>query len=70
MRCWPSSTSELIGRDLIEIDQPERIALEQRMDDRLFPLPTAIGIEVVTLILRLNGELATQPEQPLPSSWL
>ena len=56
---------ELVLRDFVEIDQPERIPLEQRMDDRLLFLAAAIRIDVVALVLRLNGELSAQPEQPL-----
>ena len=55
----------LVRRHLIEVDQPERIALEQRMNHRLFPLAAAIGIEIVALVFRLNGQLAAQSEQAL-----
>ena len=63
MRCWPSSTSNLSVRDLVEVDQPERISLEQRVNDRLLALPAALGVDVVPLILGLNRELPAQPEQ-------
>jgi len=49
---------ELVLRALVEVDQPERIALEQRFDDRLLLLAAIVGINVVALVLRLNGKLA------------
>src|SRR5439155_23614017 len=55
---------ELVLCDFVEIDQPQRIPLEQRFDDRRLFLATAVGIDVVALVLRLNGELSPQPEQP------
>ncbi len=63
MRCWPSNTSNLSLADFVEIDQPERVALEQRVDDRLLFLAAAIRIDIVALVLRLDGELSAQPEQ-------
>ena len=55
---------ELVLRDFVEIDQSQRIPLEQRFDDRRLFLAAAIRIEVVALVLRLNGELPAQPEKP------
>src|SRR5436309_9557499 len=44
---------ELVVTDFVEVDQPERIPFEQRFDDRRLFLATAVGIDVVALVLRL-----------------
>jgi DDE_Tnp_1-associated/Transposase DDE domain len=55
---------ELALADFIEVDQSERIPFEQRFDDRRLFLATAVGVDEVALVLRLNGERSAQPEQP------
>ena len=54
---------ELVRSNRVEVDQPERIPLEQRVNDRLLALPAALGVDVVPLVLWLNGELPAQAEQ-------
>ena len=56
---------KLVLGDFVEVDNPERISLEQRMDDGLLFLAPALRIDVVALVLRLDGELPAKPEQPL-----
>ena len=50
-----------IGR-AVEIDKPYGVALEQRVHHR--HVPFAIVIDVVPLVLRLDGELPVQPVEP------
>ena len=47
----------------VEVDQPERVALQQRVDDGDVLL--AVVVDVVALVLRLDDELAGQAEQTL-----
>ncbi len=55
---------ELIFGDLVEVNQPQRIALQEGLNDRLFSFAIVFRIDVVALILWLDGELASQTEQP------
>ena len=52
---------ELVHTDFIEVDQPERIPLEQRLDYRHLLLAAAVRIDIVPLVLRLNRETSAQP---------
>src|SRR5688500_10753356 len=54
---------ELVLAEFVEVDQAERVPLEQRFDYRL--LSPFFGIDVITLVLGLNGELSAQPKQAL-----
>lgn len=47
---------EHVRADLVEVDQSERVALQERLNDRLLALLAALGVDVVPLILRLNRE--------------
>ena len=51
MRCWPSSTARL-ALD-VEVDQAERVALEERVDDRDILLAVAVDVGVAVLLAEL-----------------
>lgn len=54
--------------DLVEVEQTQRVATKERIDDGDVALP--VGIDVVTLVFGLDGESPESPNNPLPSSAL
>src|SRR5690606_16288413 len=51
---------EFAVRDRVEIDEPQRVSLEQRVNDIRLALSL---VDVVPLVLRLNRELPAKAEQ-------
>jgi len=51
MRCWPSSTARL-ALD-VEVDQAERVALDERVDDRDILLAVDVDVGVAVLLAEL-----------------
>ena len=54
---------ELAVGGLVEVDQAQRIALEERVNDR--SIATLLGVDVVALVLRLDRELAGEAVETL-----
>jgi hypothetical protein len=66
IRCWPSSTSRcgpVVVAGVDEVDQPERVALEQGVDHGDVLL--AVVVDVVPLELRLDDQVTVEAEQAL-----
>ena len=53
----------VIVTHLIEIDDPKGIALQHRVNDGDITL--AVGIDIVALVLGLDGQFSIHPEQAL-----
>jgi len=56
---------ELVLADFVEVDQAERVAIEKGVNDRLLFLASAIRLDIVPLVLRLNGKLSAQSVESL-----
>jgi len=50
--------------ELVEVDEPERVSLEERVDDCNIAL--AVRVDVVALVLGLDGEPTGKAEEPTP----
>ena len=54
---------ELAVGGLVEVDETQRVALQERVNDR--SIATLLGIDVIALVLRLNGQLAGETIETL-----